>query len=111
MKKLISIAACSFAAAAFGPQFSLPAAAQGAGGSVEGGAALGATGINSPTPRNSDHGSSQGFSMGSGKRDADSRPDDKPYGRTDEKAPAKEKRPAQTKEERESSTGSTSPKD
>ena len=110
MKKLVSVAVCGLAAGAF----TLPAAAQGAGGSVEGGAALGTTGVN--TPRNVDGPLRPGDNVGvrpgdhatGGNRtgDTQARHDINPEG----KQPADTTRRAQTKEDREASTGATSPR-
>jgi len=115
MKKLVSIALCSVAAAAF----ALPAAAAdeagaknraGANASVEGGAALGGTGINAQSdteqPRTGDN-------AGAGRRtgDAQARNDNKTEDSV--QAPgserkAKPKTRAQRKEERDASSGTSS---
>jgi hypothetical protein len=112
MKKLVSIALCSFAAAAFG----LPALAAdettaknraGANASVEGGAALGGTGVQSRAggtakQETTDSQPRTGDNAGAGARtgDAQARRDN-----NDDSAKPKDR--AQTKKERDASTGTT----
>lgn len=113
MQKLVSIALCSFAAAAF----ALPAVAAdeknaknraGANASVEGGAALGGTGVQSGAGATvkqeaTDSQPRTGDNTGAGARtgDAQARRDNN----DDSGKPAKDR--AQTKKERDASTGVT----
>jgi hypothetical protein len=118
MKKLVSIALCSFAAAAF----ALPAAAAdeagaknraGANASVEGGAALGGTGVNAQSPSQSNNEQPRsGDNAGAGRRtgDAQARNDNKTEDSV--QAPgserkAKPKSRAQRKDERDASSGTS----
>ena len=114
MKKFVSITLCSVAAAAF----ALPAAAAdeagaknraGSNASVEGGAALGGTGVNTQSPGDQPR---TGDNAGAGRRtgDAQARSDNKTEDSV--QAPgserkAKPKSRAQRKEERDASSGVT----
>ena len=111
MKRLVSIALSSLAAAAF----ALPAAAAdeagaknraGSNASVEGGVALGSTGVNTQSPGDQPR---TGDNAGAGRRtgDAQARSDNKT---DDSVAPGSEPKPksrAQRKEERDASSGVT----
>ena len=84
----------------------------GANASVEGGASLGATGVNPPAPRTGmpprpgdDMPPRPGDYARPDTRDTQARQDDKA-----EENPAKEKPRAEAKEDREASTGATSPR-
>jgi hypothetical protein len=115
MKKLVSVALCGVAAAAF----ALPAAAAdeagaknraGSNASVEGGAALGSTGVNTRSPGDQPR---TGDNAGAGARtgDAQARNDNKTED-SSVQAPgserkAKAKTRAQRKEERDASSGVT----
>ena len=116
MKKFVSLALCSVAAAAF----ALPAAAAdeagaknraGSNASVEGGAALGGTGVNTQSPGDQPR---TGDNAGAGRRtgDAQARSDNKTEDSNVQAAPgserkAKAKTRAQRKEERDASSGLT----
>jgi hypothetical protein len=85
----------------------------GANTSVEGGASLGATGVNAPAPRTAGMPPRPGDDMPPRPGDY-ARPDtrDTQPGQDDkaEENPAQEKRSAEAKEDREASTGATSPR-
>lgn len=107
MKKLVSIALCGLAAAAF----TVPAAANdadkvrgGANASVEGGAALGGTGIDSKA------GAGGTVTHGAGNRtgDAQARRDNAEGKDVDQPKP-KPKTRAERKQERDSASGATGP--
>ena len=97
MKKLVSIAVCSFAAAAF----ALPA-----GAADDAAKARAAGTVNAPDTRSD--GASAGDNAGAGKRtgDAQARHDNNP----EDKAPAKAKPRAQRKDDRGASSGASTPK-
>jgi len=84
----------------------------GANASVEGGASLGATGVNAPAPRTAGMPPRPGDDMPPRPGDY-ARPDTRDtQARQDDKAeenPAQEKRSAEAKEDREASTGAPSP--
>jgi len=115
MKKFVSIALCSVAAAAF----ALPVAAAdeagaknraGSNASVEGGVALGSTGVNTQSPGDQPR---TGDNAGAGRRtgDAQARNDNKTEDSnvqaSGSERKAKAKTRAQRKEERDASSGAT----